>query len=86
MDISLLWYGVFAVFMGELAIITPPVGLLLYIVENIGREKEVNLGHSISLKDCMVAQLWFLPVTLVVALIFIFFPEIATFLPEGMSP
>ncbi|MCP2238186.1 TRAP transporter, DctM subunit [Prauserella halophila] len=86
LDISLLWYGVFAVFMGELAIITPPVGLLLYIVENIGREKEVNLGHSISLKDCMVAQLWFLPVTLVVALIFIFFPEIATFLPEGMSP
>ncbi len=28
LDISLLWFGVFTVFMGELAVVTPPVGIL----------------------------------------------------------
>ena len=81
LDVSLLWYGVFAVFLGELAVITPPVGILAMIVHNIVKDPQVHLGEPISLKDVFVAAAWFLPMAIVVVLVLIFFPEIATFLP-----
>lgn len=82
LDISLLWYGVFAVFMGEIAILTPPVGILAFIIHKIAQDPEVNLGQDISLKDVFVALSWFLPMTIVVTLILIYFPEIATLIPD----
>lgn len=85
LDISLLWFGVFAVFMGELAIITPPVGVLIYIVHAMTKEPSVNVGHSISLKDCFVALGWFMPVCIAIAVILIFVPSLATFLPQALS-
>ncbi|OUZ10162.1 C4-dicarboxylate ABC transporter permease [Aeromicrobium sp. PE09-221] len=84
LDISLLWYGVFAVFMAEIAVVTPPVGILAFIIHSITREPEVNQGHSITLNDVFAATLWFLPMALVVTVVLIFFPEIATWLP-GMA-
>jgi tripartite ATP-independent transporter DctM subunit len=84
MDISLLWFGVFVVFMAELGILTPPVGLLSFIIHKITQEPEVNHGQEISLGDVFVAVAWFMPVTLVVCLLLIFFPEVATFLPDRM--
>ncbi|MFD1858356.1 TRAP transporter large permease [Aeromicrobium camelliae] len=85
LDISLLWYGVFAVFMAEIAVVTPPVGILAFIIHSITREPEVNQGHHISLGDVFVATAWFLPMAIVVTLILIFFPEISTWIPELAS-
>ncbi|MEU1951803.1 TRAP transporter large permease [Nocardia rhamnosiphila] len=82
LDISLLWFGAFTVFMGELAILSPPVGVLAMVIHSIAKDPEVNLGRNIPLKDVFVASLWFLPMAIVVVLILIFFPEIATFLPD----
>lgn len=82
MQISLQWFGVFVVFMGELAILTPPVGILLYVLANMVKEKEVNVGVDISLKDCTVAQLWVLPLAFLVVLVLILFPGIATTIPD----
>ena len=81
-EISLMWFGVFVVFMGELAILTPPVGILLYVIANLTKEPEVNAGVSISMRDLFVAQLVLLPVALVVVLVLIFFPEAVTALPN----
>ncbi|MFE7422222.1 TRAP transporter large permease [Rhodococcus sp. NPDC057529] len=82
LDISLLWYGVFVVFMGELAMVAPPVGVLAMIIHGICRDPQVNLGQRITLKDVFVAAGYFLPMAIIVALVLIFFPEIATFLPS----
>ena len=82
LDISLLWYGVFAVLMGELAVVTPPVGILSFILYQITKEPEVNQGQKIYLNDIFAAALWLLPVAVLVAVILIFFPEIATWLPD----
>jgi C4-dicarboxylate transporter, DctM subunit len=86
LDISLLWYGVFAVFMGEIAVVTPPVGILAFIIHSITREPEVNQGQKITLNDVFVACWWFLPMAILVTIILIFFPEIATWLPDLSSP
>lgn len=82
LDISLLWYGVFAVFMAELAVVTPPVGILSFIIHTITKDPEVNQGHHIRINDVFAACLWFLPMAIIVAMILIFFPEIATWLPS----
>lgn len=82
LDISLIWYGVFVVFMGELAMITPPIGVLSMIVHSISRDPEVNLGRHIGLKDVFVAVAIFMPMAIIMALLLIFFPDIATFLAD----
>jgi C4-dicarboxylate transporter DctM subunit len=82
LDISLLWYGVFAVFMGELAIVTPPVGLLAFIIHQICKEPEVNQGQKITMNDVFNSVWWFMPMAVVVTVVLIFFPEIATWIPD----
>lgn len=82
LDISLLWYGVFAVFMGELAVVTPPVGILSFIIHSITKEPEVNQGQKITLNDVFKASWWFMPMAILTTLLLIFFPEIATWLPD----
>jgi C4-dicarboxylate transporter DctM subunit len=81
MGVSLLWFGVFVVLMGELAILSPPVGILLYVIANLTKEPEVNAGVPISMRDCLVAQLWLLPVAFFVVLVLILVPEVATAIP-----
>jgi tripartite ATP-independent transporter DctM subunit len=85
LDISMLWFGAFVVFLGELAILSPPIGILAMVIHSICKDPEVNMGKNIPLKDVFVASLWFLPMALVVVLILIFFPEISTFLPDMSS-
>jgi C4-dicarboxylate transporter, DctM subunit len=85
LDISLLWYGVFAVFMGELAIITPPVGILSFIIHSIVKDPEVNQGQDIRLNDVFNASWWFMPMAIIVTVVLILVPDIATWLPSLAS-
>lgn len=85
MDINLLWYGVFVVILGELAMITPPVGVLSYVVHSIAQRPEVNMGQTITLKDVFTSLLWFLPLVGIFLAAMIFMPAIATWLPSLMS-
>jgi C4-dicarboxylate transporter, DctM subunit len=81
LDISLLWYGAFAVFMGELAVVTPPVGILAFIIHSITKDPEVNQGQDISLSDVFSACWWFMPMAIVVVVVLIFVPGISTWIP-----
>lgn len=85
MQISLLWFGVFAVSMGELGILTPPVGILSFIIHNLMKEKSVNLSQNVSLGDVFTAVAGFMPIAILVAVLLIVFPEVATWLPDQMS-
>ena len=85
MEVSPLWFGVFVVLLGELGMVTPPVGILSYIVHAISQEPEVNQGHTISLKDVFTSLLWFLPIAVLFLIIMILFPQMATWLPGLMS-
>lgn len=82
LDISLVWFGAFAVLLAETGMITPPVGVLTYIVHGVVRDPEVNLGHDISLGVMFRGVLWMLPATVIVLLLLIMFPEVVTWLPD----
>lgn len=85
LDVSLLWFGVFAVFMAELGILTPPVGILSFIIHGIVQDKNVNMGQDISLGDVFTAVGAFMPIAILAAILLILFPEVATFIPDSMS-
>lgn len=84
-DISLLWFGVFMVILVELALVTPPIGMLSYIVHRIASNPEVNLGVTIRLSDVFRGVTWFVVTSGVILLLLIFFPEIALWLPGSSA-
>jgi len=84
LDIDILWFGVFAVVMGELAILTPPVGILTFIMHTMVQDKSVNLGQKISLKDVFIAVAMFIPGILLMVVLMILFPDFVTWLPSMM--
>lgn len=72
--VSPLWFGVFVVLLAELSMVTPPVGILSYVVHRLAQEPEVRGDISIRLKDVFTSALWVLPVALTVLLLLVFFP------------
>ncbi|GAA1245313.1 TRAP transporter large permease [Prauserella halophila] len=84
LGISPLWFGVFVVILAETAIVTPPVGVLAFIVHGIVKDPAVNLGHRITIGDIFRGIGWFLPAIVVLCLVLIAAPGIATMLPEQM--
>jgi len=61
----------------EMALITPPVGLNLYVVQGV--------GGGVSLNQVMVGALPFVGAMLVMALLLVLFPGIALYLPTAMA-
>lgn len=85
LGISLVFFGVFVVALGELAVITPPVGMMVFILFKLVQNKDVNVGHKITLGQVFAGASWFLPISVVLLVMMIFFPEIATWLPNNMA-
>lgn len=85
MEVSPLWFGVFVILLGEIGMVTPPVGILSFIVHGIAQDPEVNQGQSISLGDVFASLAWFLPISIVFLMIMIFFPEMTEILPNLMQ-
>ena len=85
LDIPLIWFGGFVVLMGELAVITPPVGILSFVIYSVLQDPEVTRGRTFSLGDVFTASLWVLPPALLLCVLMILFPEIVTFIPDLMA-
>ena len=62
----------------EIAVLTPPVGLNLYVIQGISR-------GSISISEVIYGSLPFVGSMLVLIALLIMMPEIATFLPKAMK-
>ena len=73
-----VWWGIVFVILIEAALITPPVGLNLYIVQAVRK--------SGSISDLFVGALPFLFAMLVMIFLLIAFPGLALWLPEFLNP
>jgi len=73
--IDLIWFGIFLVFVIEMAQITPPVGFNLFVLSSMTRTEVPYLAR--------VSFPMFLLMIVGVLLLY-FFPEIATWLPQKM--
>lgn len=72
-----IWAGVFVVKYLEIGMITPPVGLNVYVVKGV-------VGDSIPLPTIFRGVLWFLAAEVVIMALLIAFPQISTFLPHQL--
>ncbi|MGA1847449.1 TRAP transporter large permease [Deferribacter abyssi] len=70
-----LWFGIFLVFMVELAQITPPVGFSLFVIQGIS-------GEDIS--KILKATFPFFLIMIIMVVLITMFPEIVFYLPQKM--
>ena len=77
-DIDLIWFGVFLAKFLEIGMITPPVGLNVFVIKGV-------VGDEVSLTKIFRGILWFLVADAVAVALFIAFPGIITWLPALME-
>ena len=77
-NINLIWFGVLAVHCAEMGLITPPVGMNVYVVQGVVNRKEVSVG------DVFRGIFPFFYADIVILLLIAFIPAIATYLPSIM--
>jgi TRAP-type C4-dicarboxylate transport system permease large subunit len=75
---DMVWFGILVVKFCEIGLLTPPVGLNVYVIKSV-------VGDKISLETIFRGVTWFLVCELVVVVLLIAFPEIALYLPNLMS-
>ena len=75
---DLIWFGVVYTITMEIAVLTPPVGLNLYVIQAISRD-QVSIG------DVIIGCLPFIGAMVVLIAILVMFPEVALWLPEQMN-
>ena len=74
---DLIWFGVVYTITMEIAVLTPPVGLNLYVIQAISRDQ-------VSIMDVIIGCLPFIGAMVVLIALLIFIPDIALWLPEQM--
>ena len=74
LGIDAVWFGIYLVVMAELALITPPVGMNLYVVQGIRKEGLIT--------DVIVGTLPFLFMMLLLVVLLVVWPELALWLPR----
>lgn len=71
-----IWFGIILIKMIEISVITPPMGINLFVIKGLFPEVE--------LRDILIGSLWFLVMDLLTIAILVAFPSICTCLPDQM--
>ncbi|MWB78081.1 TRAP transporter large permease subunit [Pseudooceanicola sp. 216_PA32_1] len=77
MDLNLIWMGVVVVKLIEIGLLTPPVGLNVYVVKSV-------VDPNIPVETIFKGVMWFLAAEIVITALLIFFPVISLWLPSQM--
>lgn len=77
-EVNLIWFGIICIKLLEIGLVTPPVGLNLYVLHSA-------LSGEVKLRDIISGTTWFIAMDIVTLLILIAFPAISLFLPSLMA-
>lgn len=80
--LSPFWFGVFVIIMGEVAILSPPVGILTFVVQRISADPEIAKFGEIKLSDIFKGVALFAPAVVIVLLLLFLFPSAIDWLPS----
>ncbi|PZA13097.1 TRAP transporter large permease [Rhodopseudomonas palustris] len=73
LHVDLIWYGILLTKLLEIGLITPPVGLNVFVIKGI-------VGDTIPIETIFRGILWFLVADLICVALLVAFPQIATYL------
>ena len=74
-DLSLVWFGVVLTKLLEIGMVTPPVGMNVFVIKGV-------VGNIISTTGIFKGIMWFLFADLIVLVLMMFFPDLVLFLGE----
>lgn len=77
-DINLIWFGVVVIKLLEIGMITPPLGLNVYVIKGA-------LGKSVELGTVFRGCYWFIAMDMLLFAIFIAFPSLILIVPNLMT-
>lgn len=77
-DLSLVWFGVVLTKLLEIGMITPPIGMNVFVIKGV-------VGNLISTTGIFRGIMWFLLADLIVLAAMMFFPDIVTALPAWVA-
>ena len=75
---SLLWFGVVLVKLLEIGMITPPMGINVFVIKGV-------VGNLASLSGIFRGVFWFVVIDLIIVGFLIAFPQIVLFLPQWLN-
>ncbi|MFV0475509.1 MAG: TRAP transporter large permease [Pikeienuella sp.] len=73
--VDLIWFGVFLAKFLEIGMITPPIGLNVFVIKGV-------VGNEVKLTTIFRGIMWFLVADAIAVALFIAFPGIITWLPK----
>ena len=76
-----IWFGIIIVMVTEMGIITPPVGINVYVVYGVGRSLP---GGGIKLEDIFKGIFPFLLAVVIGIILFMVFPQLVVWLPNTL--
>ena len=75
MDMDLIWFGIILVKLLEIGLITPPVGLNVFVIKSF-------MGDQVALTSIFRGVTWFIVADLLLLLVMVLVPAIVLFLPQ----
>lgn len=76
-DLNLIWFGIIVVKLLEVGLVTPPIGLNVYVIKGA-------LGNSVSLSEVFKGVSWFIVMDIVALLLIVMIPALSLYLPQKM--
>ncbi len=74
---DLIWFGIIVIKLLEIGLITPPIGLNVYVIKGA-------LGNQVSLQEIFRGVTWFLVMDVVALFFIVAFPALSLWLPAVM--
>lgn len=78
LGVDMVWFGIIVIKMLEIGMITPPVGLNVYVMKS-------SLGNAVSLTQMFKGTTWFIAMDILTLALLVGFPAITLFLPQLMN-
>ncbi|WP_386079572.1 TRAP transporter large permease [Vreelandella sp. F11] len=76
-DLNLIWFGIIVVKLLEVGLVTPPIGLNVYVIKGA-------LGNSVTLSEVFKGVAWFIVMDIVALLLIVLIPALSLYLPQKM--
>nr|WP_199899726.1 TRAP transporter large permease subunit [Sneathiella glossodoripedis] len=76
-DMNLIWFGIIIIKLLEIGLITPPIGLNVYVIKGA-------LGSRVSLQNIFRGVTWFLVMDIIALLLIVAIPSLSLWLPKVM--
>ena len=76
-DLNLIWFGIIVVKLLEIGLVTPPIGLNVYVIKGA-------LGNSVTLSEVFKGVAWFIVMDIVALLLIVLIPALSLYLPQIM--